>query len=151
MIEVDAIAFTIASIQANAKQFRFANAFACNDAVSFDLLWREHADDVPAVALLNHRNDRPLRSLQFLDYFARLPTSPRVLLLGGTPWLRRAARHRKLDVRAIAGLPWIAGRVLLERVAAEIPDGAVVWGVGNYHGRGAAIVKALKAEVPCSP
>ena len=97
--------------------------------------------------LLNHRNDRPLRSLQFLDYFARLPVRPRVLLLGGTPWLRRAARHRGLDVRGIASLPWIAGRALLERVVAQVPEGSMVWGVGNYHGCGAAIAGALRHEM----
>ena len=148
--EPDAGAFSLVTIQAGGKRIRFANAFACNDTVSLDLLWREHAGDAPAAVLLNHRHDRPLRSLQILDYVARLPARPRVLLLGGTSWLRRAARKRGLEVEAIAGLPWAAGGVLLERVAARIPDGSTVWGVGNYHGRGAAIVKSLRSAALCS-
>ena len=158
--ESDAGSFSLATIQAGGKRICFANAFACNDAVSLDLLWREHADrispiDAPVAVLLNHRHDRPLRSLQFLDYFAHLPARPRVLLLGGAPWLARAARNRGLEVHGIAGLPRAGGRALLEHVAAQVPDGSTVWGVGNYHGRGAAIVNTLRDEMEngdlCSP
>jgi poly-gamma-glutamate synthase PgsB/CapB len=144
-------AFALSDLELQGKRFRFANAFACNDTVSLDLLWRQHATEAaPAVALLNHRGDRPLRSLQFLDYFAGLPQRPRLLLLGSTFWLRRAARRRGLEVRALSSLPWISSAALIERIALAVPEGAMVWGVGNYHGRGAAIVQALRAEAACS-
>lgn len=150
-IDPDPGSFSLATVHAGGKRIRFANAFACNDAVSLDLLWREHAAGGPPVAvLLNHRHDRPLRSLQILDYFAQLPARPRVLLLGGPFWLRRAARKRGLEVQSVSGLPWAAGRKLLERVAALVPDGATVWGVGNYHGRGAAICQTTSSGELCS-
>ena len=149
-MEPDPGAFSVVPIMINGRRFRFANAFACNDVVSLDRLRRERAiANAPAVVLLNHRNDRPLRSLQFLDYVASLPERPGLLLAGATPWLRRAARLRGLNARAIAGMPWTDGIALLERVAAEIPDDAMVWGVGNYRGRGAAIVRALRG-LECS-
>ena len=151
----DAGTFSIAAVRLDGKSFRIANAFACNDVVSLDQLWREHTDaTAPAMVLLNHRNDRPLRSLQFLDYFASRPAPPRVLLLGDTAWLRRAARQRGLDASAIASLPWTSGRALLGCVAKAAAEGTTVWGVGNYHGRGAALLQALAAETsrtgPCS-
>ena len=138
-------AFHIAELDLHGKRLRFANAFACNDAVSLDLLWQQHAKGSETfVALLNHRNDRPLRSLQFLDYFAGQPRRPQVLLLGSPFWLRRAARRRGLDFGTLPAMPWLAGRKLLERIAERVPDGSLVWGVGNYHGRGASILKALE-------
>ena len=150
-VEPDAGAFALATVLAGGKRIRFANAFACNDAVSLDLLWREHATaDAPVAVLLNHRHDRPLRSLQILDYFAQRPSRPRLLLLGGAPWLGRAARRRGLEVQRIPSLPWADGRALLERVAARVPDGTTVWGVGNYHGRGAAICQTISSGDLCS-
>ena len=150
-IEPVAGSFSFGTISTGGKKIRFANAFSCNDAVSLDLLWREHATkDSPVAVLLNHRHDRPLRSLQILDFFSQLPARPRVLLLGGPYWLRRAARKRGLEVQSIAGLPWAAGRALLERVAARVPDGTTVWGVGNYHGRGAAICQTISSGDLCS-
>jgi gamma-polyglutamate synthase len=62
----------------------------------------------------------------------------------GTFWLRRAARRRGLDCRTLPAMPWLGGRTLLERIAERVPEGALVWGVGNYHGRGAAISSALE-------
>jgi gamma-polyglutamate synthase len=136
--EADPGAFTIAQLDLQGKRVRFANAFACNDVVSLDLLWKAHADEsAPAVALLNHRNDRPLRSVQFLDYFAALPRRPRVLLLGSTFWLRWAARRRGLHYHSLPGTK------TLERMAALVPEGAQIWGVGNYHGQGEMILHAL--------
>jgi poly-gamma-glutamate synthase PgsB/CapB len=137
-------AFSITELAVHGKHLRFANAFACNDVASLDLLWKRHAQTPhAAVALLNHRNDRPLRSLQFLDYFAALPRRPRVLLLGSTFWLRRAARRRGLDFSTVPARPWLAGRTMLERIAERVPEGSFVWGVGNYYGRGEAILQAL--------
>lgn len=146
-VATDPGAFALADLDLHGKRFRFANAFACNDVVSLDILWKEHADNAdnpaPVVALLNHRNDRPLRSLQFLDYFVALRRRPKILLLGSTPWLRRAARHRGLDFGTVPGMPWVSGSRMLERIVARVPSGSLVWGVGNYHGRGASIARAL--------
>jgi hypothetical protein len=141
----------IARLRVHGKQLGFVNAFACNDVISLGMLWREHATgDSSLVALLNHRGDRPLRSLQFLDYFAALPERPRILLLGSSAWLRREAHRRGLDFGALASPPWAGGAALLQRVAAAVSDGTTLWGVGNYHGRGAALVRAIRQEATCS-
>ena len=149
-VETDPGAFALADLELLGKRFRFANAFACNDVVSLDLLWKEHADHAdhadhraPVIALLNHRNDRPLRSLQFLDYFVALRRRPQILLLGSTPWLRRAVRRRGLDFGTVSAMPWVSGNTMLERIAARVPGGSMVWGVGNYRGPGASITRAL--------
>ncbi len=150
-IDPDPGNFGINEIDLDGKHFRFANAFACNDVVSLSVLWERHsALDGSIVVLLNHRQDRPLRSLQFLDWLASLPRHPQLLLLGSTAWLRRAARRRGLAYGALPA-PWrVSGEDLLSQVARRVPQWSVVWGIGNYHGAGALMSRALQSRQPCS-
>lgn len=147
-------AFSVSECELRGRRIRFANAFACNDTESFGRLWRSEAtqDAHRAVALLNHRSDRPLRSLQFLDFFAAQPERPRLMLLGGTIWLRRAARRRGLEVLPLRVHPWTSGAGLIESLAAAVPEGTILWGAGNYHGAGKRIARELlaRSEAACS-
>ena len=146
-------AFSVADVDLGGRRLRFANAFACNDTESFARLWRQESRDAhKSVALLNHRGDRPLRSLQFIDFFAALPQRPRLVLLGGSVWLRRAARRRGLDVQTLPVHPWTRASRLVESLAAVVPEGGVLWGVANYHGPGRRIARELHArsEAACS-
>ena len=150
-IDPDPGNFGIVEVDLEGKQFRFANAFACNDVVSLSVLWERHsAPDGSIVVLLNHRQDRPLRSLQFLDWLASLPRKPPLLLLGSTAWLRRAALRRGLSCEALPA-PWRAsGEALLSQLARRVPQGSVLWGIGNYHGAGALMSRALQSRHACS-
>lgn len=150
-IDADPGNFGVNEIDLEGKRFHFANAFACNDAVSLSVLWERHpAPEAPVVVLLNHRQDRPLRSLQFLDWLASLPRKPPLLLLGSTAWLRRAARRRGLACEALPA-PWrVSGEALLSQLARRVPDGSLVWGIGNYHGAGALMSRVLESRHACS-
>lgn len=145
-------AFALHELTLHGRRLRFADAFACNDVASFERLRRAclptAEPQAPWVALLCHRADRPLRSLQFLDHFAGLPDRPQLLLAGGAFWLRRAARRRGLDVLPLRGRSGLS----LDSIAAALPEGATVWGVGNYHGPSRRIARALRAgaEAVCS-
>jgi len=145
-------AFSVLDVELGGRRLRFANAFACNDTESFARLWRQEGRDARnSVALLNHRGDRPLRSLQFIDFFATLPERPRLVLLGGTVWLRRAARRRGLDVLALPAHPWTPASRLIELLAAAVPESGILWGVGNYHGPGRRIAREflVRSEAAC--
>ncbi len=143
--------FRVTDVALDGKRFRFANAFACNDIVSLGMLWRAHtrpSDTV--VALLNHRSDRPLRSLQFLDYLGSLPSPPPLLLMQGTAWLRRRARRRGLDCQSLSLRRSGSARQRLMVLGDRVPAGALVWGIGNYHGAGADITQAIDEVAACS-
>lgn len=134
-------AFFVKSLAVAGKRLRFANAFACNDTVSLDHLLASVDDDAAPVMLLNHRNDRPLRSLQFLAHLARMPDRPMLLAMGSTAWLRRAARRHGLALTPIGARE---PRSILRALGESAPDGATVWGIANYHGPAAALVRAVK-------
>lgn len=133
--------FFVKALDAGGKRFVFANAFACNDTESFERLRASVEAGGEAILLLNHRNDRPLRSLQFLDYLARSAGRPRLLALGSTAWLRRAAQRHGLALMPIRAR---GPQALLRALGEQVPDGATVWGIANYHGAAAGLVQAVR-------
>ena len=136
-------AFFIKSLAVGPKSLRFANAFACNDVESLTLLLETHAHATDTLVMaLNHRNDRPLRSLQFLEHIASRPKRPALVIINGSTWLRRAARRRGLAAASVrVGGDAQAG---LRALAENVPDNAFVWGVGNFHGAGARLARAAR-------
>ncbi|MFO1185809.1 MAG: poly-gamma-glutamate synthase PgsB [Bauldia sp.] len=122
------------------KSLRFANAFACNDVDSFAQAWNAHRES-PAVVLFNARHDRPLRTRHFLDYFAAQRPVPLVFVAGdrsAAAWAQRRAGGKTVR-RLRARTPSAA----LAEVAAAAPAGATIWGVGNYHGLGAELIREV--------
>lgn len=141
-------AFTVTEGSAGGRPFRFANAFSCNDTLSLEQLWRENPSPVESVILLNGRNDRPERTRDFLHCLAGLsPTAP-IYVTGHVP--HRWAKAAGIDAGRIRRLRATdAGRALAE-LAAAAPDGATIWGVGNYSRLGRDIVQLLRTEGrPC--
>lgn len=123
------------------KQVNFANAFACNDVASLAQAWAGRRDDAPAVVLLNARRDRPLRTRHFLDFLAGQKPAPLVFVAGDPAAVRYARRRggagriRPLKARTPTGA--------LAEVAAAAAPGATIWGVGNYHGLGAELIREV--------
>lgn len=144
-------AFSITTVERGGKRVRFANAFACNDVASLAKLWAEHGPGLgpPAVVLLNTRQDRPLRTRQFLEFLASVEP-PVALYLAGGGWTRRRALAAGLApgrTRVLGGRdPETALRALVEACP---PQGAI-WGVGNYRGLGEALTEVVAgATRPC--
>ncbi len=138
-------AFSVSEIEIDGRRVRFANAFACNDAHSLDLLWREAygAMPVPAVVLLNARKDRRLRTRQFLEFLARRDP-PVTLFLGGDPGAKRLATRAGFDGREVRIVRAAPAASVLRALAAEAEANTIIWGTGNYQGLGAEIVEAMR-------
>lgn len=122
------------------KTVRFANAFACNDVESFAMIWNEAKAPPPPVVLLNARPDRPVRSRRFIEFVAAQRPAPLLFVTGDAYALHMARRLASTAVRRLRAKT--AGAALAE-LAAAAPPGGLIWGVGNFHGFGAAMVGAL--------
>ncbi|MBI4966477.1 MAG: hypothetical protein HZC25_00020 [Rhodospirillales bacterium] len=143
-------AFAMWQIAIAGRELRFADAFACNDVVSLERLWRQHGEGVPpSLVVLATRDDRPLRSQAFLAAIARLWPQTTILLPGPMWRWRAIVRRLGLDpARLSTAWPANATRILAEAAALN-PKGQI-WGIGNYRGLGAAIGAHLRKEgAPC--
>lgn len=141
-------AFSVAWIEVAGKRVRFANAFACNDARSVELLWRETQPEAAgsAVVLLNARRDRPLRTRQLLGFLARCDPPVTLFLAEGGRLAERLARAAGFGEERLRRLPTREPRRALEILAAAAEPGGTIWGVGNYLGLGAWITEAIRGE-----
>lgn len=141
-------AFFVADGIRAGKRFRFANAFSCNDTVSLRQLWVENNATSSPIVLLNARDDRPARTLAFLEELARLAPDMRLYLAGSVPrsWALKAGFaptriHRLRTSNAARAVDILAD-------AADADD--TIWGVGNYSRLGRDIARLLRREaLPC--
>jgi poly-gamma-glutamate synthase PgsB/CapB len=127
------------------KTVRFANAFACNDVDSFAIMWHQMKAPPPPVVLLNARRDRPVRSRRFIEFIAAQRPSP-VLFVTGDAYALHFAR--RVVSGAVRRLRSRTPDSALAELAAAAPADGLIWGVGNYHGFGAKMVRALSERVP---
>jgi poly-gamma-glutamate synthase PgsB/CapB len=144
-------AFAIGAWHVDGRQISFANAFSCNDVESFERLWRRHQPaDRPAAFLFNPRDDRPIRTREFLKLIARLAPDARLFVIGGNRALRRRAVIAGFGPDHIHLLPRTISAASLRMLATTIPDDAVVWGAGNFKGAGAELTARIAAShSPC--
>ncbi len=98
--------------RSSGKTVRFANAFACNDVDSLELLWPTVATSERPVVLLNARRDRPLRTRRFLAFLAAQVPTP-LLFVVGDPLAARLARRAGFGPDAV------------RRLRARLPDSAL--------------------------
>lgn len=124
------------------KRLRFFNAFSCNDVESLALLWRGVTQPQTPVVVLNARRDRPLRTRHFLQYLAQATPAP-LLFVIGDPLALRLARRAGFAAGRVHALRHSDPAAALRELASPAAPGAVIWGVGNYHGFGAKLVAAL--------
>jgi len=79
-------------------QIRFINAFAVNDIPSLEeFLSKYMIPDIPAVALVNTRSDRPLRTVKFAEWLGRKSIFERIIVTGD----HRAKLIRMLESKAV--------------------------------------------------
>jgi len=129
------------------KPVRFANAFACNDVDSLQLLWSTVDTGERPVVLLNARRDRPLRTQHFLAFLAAQVPMP-LLFVVGDPLASRLACRAGFGPDAVRQLRARLPDSALRELAAFVSSGGVIWGVGNYQGFGARLTAALSGRDP---
>jgi poly-gamma-glutamate synthase PgsB/CapB len=144
-------AFTLQSITLRGRSVSFANAFSCNDVVSFQKLWQRHQPQgMPAAFLFNARADRPLRSRAFLSLLSRLAPDVPLYVTQGTWPLRQWAQKAGFDRKRVHLLPRGPAQQQLDRIGHDLTDGTVIWGTGNFRGAGADITTFVDATArPC--
>jgi gamma-polyglutamate synthase len=134
--------FSERTLDIEGRPVRFANAFSCNDIDSLKLLWPTVETSERPVVLLNARRDRPLRTQRFLAFLAAQVPTP-LLFIVGDPLAVRLARRAGFGPDAVRQLRARLPDSALRELAASVPSGGVIWGVGNYQGFGARLTAAL--------
>jgi gamma-polyglutamate synthase len=142
--------FTLATVTVGDRQVDFANAFSCNDVESFGRLWtRYQPSGRDAAFLLNPRVDRPIRTVEFLKHLARLTPSAQLFISSRDLTIRRRAIAQGFAAERVH---LISPRMTIPTVrslVARVPEGAILWGVGNYAGTGARFITLLQQDSPC--
>jgi poly-gamma-glutamate synthase PgsB/CapB len=134
--------FSVHALRVGERRVTFANAFACNDAESLALLWPQATGAGTPVVVLNARQDRPLRTKSFLQFFARQTPMPHLYIVGD-PLAVRYAREAGLSPSGVRLLQHRDPEAALREVAAASGEGGVIWGVGNYKGFGSRLIADL--------
>ena len=134
------------------RRLSFVNAFAANDPVSTELIWREMrarytgpgATDVhqSSIALVNCRHDRPERSHDLGHAAAGWPPADKVVVMGrGTHVFARAyvAAGGARDRLSMVGD--VPAAEVFEQLLALVGKSALIVGMGNIGGEGLALLR----------
>ena len=134
--------FRIIHFVVKGKRLVFVNAFAANDPQSTHILLDRAllylGENLPIIGLFNHRRDRFFRAQMFAEFVGEVGFE-RVFLIGDR--LPRAARFfpRVVDFSQIRQV-----EPLCARIASELPDGSVLFGLGNIGGMGLVLSEYLE-------
>ncbi len=149
-------ALTIYQLKRGNKRLWFVNAFAANDRESILLIHDrlvnqilpKKNDHTPEIALVNHRDDRITRTIQFDKMLSRDINFHHILLAGPTSQLSR----RKLIQFGYpaANIQLIkrgeAMTHIMEKIFNLIENNGVVYGLGNTRGLGLEIIEYFREE-----
>lgn len=139
-------AFRLQTLDIGGRRLSFANAFSCNDTESFRRLWHRHQPSSrPAVFLFNARADRPLRSRAFLSLLPQLAPGAALYIAQGSRALCRWAVKGGFARDRVFLLPRASAQQYVTRIAADVVDGTVIWGAGNFRGTGAEVTAFANA------
>jgi poly-gamma-glutamate synthase PgsB/CapB len=138
-----------------AKEIDFIHAFAANDPDSTHVIWNRvlklFSGERQNVVILNCREDRPQRSVALGEILPIMQGIHRVLLTGsGTRIAMEAALKKGMHPEKLIVLEKPRPEDVFERAVAQIIKAGTVFGMGNIHGGGAAIIEYFenRAEVP---
>jgi poly-gamma-glutamate synthase PgsB/CapB len=144
----DVGALQVRELELEGCRLRLVSAFACNDPVSLELLWKHNHD--PAIdrvlVIVNAREDRPDRTMALLRMLRSLGRPLQLFF-----FRRGFARSARAEGFADAQIRILASNdpqaVLLELARIGRPR-AELWGVGNFQGFGAAMARHLDRRQP---
>ncbi len=122
------------------RSFAFLNLFSANDPQSAEANLAAYAEQYSEIAFLyNHRSDRPDRALLFAERFFPAYPGARVYLIGeGRPLAQR------LFLRAAPTLR--VEQISFARIGKDMPEGALLVGIGNIKGEGHRLIEKLESE-----
>jgi poly-gamma-glutamate synthase PgsB/CapB len=148
-VKPDAGALVTHAIDFFGRKLVFYNAFAANDPVSTARIWElstsRHPDAATRIAIFNCRADRPDRSLQLGETFARWTAADHVVLMGsGTYVFARAALRAGFDPGKLVFVEGARVEEIFERIVALARPSAVIVGMGNIGGLGLPLVQYFK-------
>jgi poly-gamma-glutamate synthase PgsB/CapB len=147
---VDTGQFFLMRLNVGERQVEFANAFSCNDVESLSRLWeRYHPPGRETAFLLNPRVDRPIRTIEFLKQLARLAPAAQLFISSSDPAVRRRAIAQGFVPEKVHRVSPRMTELVVNALVARMPEGAVLWGVGNYAGAGARFLTRVRSDAPC--
>ncbi|HMJ10814.1 MAG TPA: poly-gamma-glutamate synthase PgsB [Polyangiaceae bacterium] len=128
------------------RRLVFMNAFAANDPVSTEQLWKLAVTANPQaetrIAVFNCRSDRPERSVSLGAAFARWAAADYVVLMGsGTHTFARAANRSGVDFSRFVFVEGLPVAEIFERILSLIQKEAMIVGMGNIGGDGLPLVR----------
>ncbi len=128
----------------------FVNAFAANDPVSSEQIWRlclERFPDHLPVALFNCRVDRADRSRQLGESLASWQAPEHVVVVGsGTVFFARSAATAGFDVQRLINLEGSDARDTFERLIELSAERTLIVGLGNIGGLGLDLVRQFRVR-----
>ncbi|KUK50242.1 MAG: Mur ligase middle domain protein [candidate division TA06 bacterium 32_111] len=148
-------ALSIYKIKKDGKEIWFINAFAANDRQSILLIWRKIKQILPKkinsstkIAILNHRDDRVSRTLQFDKILSQELTFNHVFLVGPNSQLsKRKLVHFGYPTAQITIVNKQENvEQIINNIIGQIKLNAAVYGIGNTKGFGLEIIDYLKVN-----
>lgn len=148
-------ALTIYRLQQDKKCLWIINAFAANDRESILLIWEKieqllakEAQNAIKIALVNHRDDRVTRTIQFDKILSQDIHLDKIILTGATSRLSRKKLiqfgYPAKDI-LIAKKEKIPSQII-ELIFGLIKKTAIVYGLGNTRGMGIELMEYLKEK-----
>jgi len=131
------------------KKIDFLNAFSANDVDStrsFIDFWKEKSGYCGKFSvILNTRDDRPLRTDQFVLWIVSILPSVQKIFITGTHYLRAKSLLRKRGVNRDCIHIWKRADIdtIKKNLLDTVPDRSMVVGLGNIGGDGKQIINIL--------
>lgn len=131
------------------RKLAFFNAFAANDPVSTERLWRwtlqKRTPAHTCIAIFNCRGDRPDRSRQLAEAFAGWPGADWTVLMGtGTHHFARFATDAGIDGRTLIFMEGLRVEEIFERIIELVDGSAIITGMGNVGGQGLDLARYFR-------
>lgn len=139
-------AMTETKVEFFGRHVIFVNGFAANDPISTRYIWeqslRRHRDLRKRIAVFNCRSDRPDRSEQLAESYARWTQADEVVLLGTGQYIfARAAVKSGLDPTRLVFVDRDHPADIFEILLGLAESSALVMGLGNIAGPGLALAE----------
>jgi len=132
----------------NGKSLFFINAFAANDRISTLLIWkninkRVDLSNLPAIGIINNRDDRVFRAIQFAHILAKEIKLYKIILVGQLSKLtERTLLKLKVPPDKILNLERIIDpEKILQIVLKYINNNGMLIGFGNTKGMGQKLIE----------
>ncbi|MCF6764755.1 poly-gamma-glutamate synthase PgsB [Thiotrichales bacterium 19S3-7] len=131
-------------------QILFANGFAANDPVSTEILWHklldEYQNEFEAVLMLNCRDDRQDRTLQFVDVIPQWRQPKAIVLIGtGCDVFTKAYKRKAKTQAQLIDLEEKDENEIIQSIAAKFNAKKVLLvGIGNIYGVGLRLIDVIQ-------